>query len=48
MRQLSRGLHYKALQIDNLQEIDRFCIKLVSSDLDKHASLLQSLYIMNL
>jgi len=35
----SRGLCYKTLQVCNLQEMDRFCCKLVSSGLDKHTSL---------
>jgi hypothetical protein len=33
------GLYCKAPQIRKLQEIDRFRSKLVSSSLDKHASL---------
>ncbi len=33
------GLYHKTLQIRNLQKMDRFCSKLVSFGLDKHASL---------
>jgi len=50
----TRGLYYKTLPTINLQEIDKFRIKIASSSLDKHTSLnkqrtnlLQSLYITN-
>jgi len=36
---MTRGPFYKTLRFRNLQEMDRFCSKLVSSGLDKHASL---------
>ncbi len=42
--QESRGLHYKTLRFCNLPEMDIFCCKLVSYDLDKHVSLLRSLF----
>ncbi len=35
------------IRIRNLREMDRFHSKLVSSDLDKHTSLLQSPYMTN-
>ncbi len=38
-------MHYKTLQIRNLQEIEKFFSKLVYSGMGKHTSLLQSPYI---
>jgi hypothetical protein len=42
------GLYYKTFSTCNLQETDIFCSKLVSSGLNKHNSILLSLYITNL
>jgi 3-methyladenine DNA glycosylase AlkC len=38
-RMIFKGLYYKKLWIRNLQDIDKFHSKLVSSGFDKHANL---------
>jgi hypothetical protein len=44
---LSGGLCHKTSRIRNLQEIDRFCSKLVFSVSHKHGSLLWNLHFTN-